>query len=355
MTPSALGRVALGASGVEVSRLVLGCASIGGLFAAMSEEQAHAVLESAWTAGVRSFDTAPHYGVGLSEERLGRFLAEKSGAQVTVSSKVGRLLVDTEEDVEGVESFYGTPRRRRVRDLSRSGVRRSVEESCARLGRSWLDVALIHDPEGHERQALDEAFPALVGLREEGVVKAIGIGTNHHSVASWFVERAELDCLLIAGEYSLLGAPAAEALFPLCRERSVAVLVAGVYKSGILADPRPGIHVDYRPAEPEIIARVNQMRVVCERHGVPLAAVALQFVAAHPAVDAVVVGAATAEEAGSNVDYLSLPVPPELFAELAEHERSGQQGLRRVVGGWLEDPRLQATTERSQALRQGRG
>jgi D-threo-aldose 1-dehydrogenase len=160
----------------------------------------------------------------------------------------------------------------------------------------------------------------------EGVVKGNGIGTNHHSVASWFVERAELDCLLIAGEYSLLGAPAAEALFPLCRERSVAVLVAGVYKSGILADPRPGIHVDYRPAEPEIIARVNQMRVVCERHGVPLAAVALQFVAAHPAVDAVVVGAATAEEAGSNVDYLSLPVPPELFAELAEHELLPPQG-----------------------------
>ncbi len=318
MSAPVLPRVPLGGSGIEVTRLVLGCASIGGLFDPMGEDQAQAVLEAAWLAGVRAFDTAPHYGVGLSEERLGRFLASRPGAEVVVSSKVGRLLVDTDEDVEGVEGFYGTPRRRRVRDLSRDGVRRSVEASCARLGRSHLDVALIHDPEGEERRALDEAYPALVELRAEGVVGAIGVGTKYREVATWLVRRAELDCVLIAGEYSLLGIPAAEELFPACRERGVSVLLAGVYRSGVLAAPRPGAHLDYQPASAEVLARVGAIRAVCERHGVPLPAVALQFASAHPDVDAVVVGAATPAEARSNVAYLSTPIPPELFAELKE-------------------------------------
>lgn len=317
-SPEALPTVSLGSSGVELTRLVLGCASIGGLYAAMGEEQARAVLETAWDLGVRSFDTAPHYGVGLSEERLGRFLADHPAAGATISSKVGRLLVDTDEDVEGVEGFFGTPRRRRVRDLSRDGVRRSVEQSCERLGRSRIDIALVHDPEGLERQALEEACPALVELRDEGVVGAIGVGTNYSDVATFLVERADLDCVLIAGGYSLLGVEAAEELFPTCQARGTSVLVAGVYKSGILADPRPGAHLDYAPAGPEMLERVGKIREICEHHGVSLPALALQYAASHPAVDAVVVGAATPREVQDNVTCLSVDLPGELLAELDE-------------------------------------
>lgn len=316
MNPAALPSVRLGRSGVELTRLVLGCASIGGLYAAMDEEQAHAVLESAWAGGVRAFDTAPHYGVGLSEERLGRFLASLRGPAPVISTKVGRLLVDTDEDVEGVDGFYGTPRRRRVRDFSRDGVRRSLAASCGRLGRDVIDVVFIHDPEGDERQALDEAYPALVELRDAGVVRAIGVGTKDRDAAMFLVERAELDCVMIAGEYSLLGTAAADTLFPACAARGVAVLVAGVYKSGVLADPRPGAHVDYVPADEALLAQVQHMRAVSETRGVPLPAAALQFVLAHPAVRAAVVGAASPAEVRDNIAHLSRPIPDGLFDEL---------------------------------------
>jgi len=317
MTADSLARVAVGRSGVEVTRLVLGSAPLGGLYAAVSDERAQDTLEAAWRGGVRAYDTAPHYGVGLAEERIGRFLAGVPAGEATISSKVGRLLVDTEEDVEGVDEFYGTPRRRRVRDDSRDGVRRSVSESLRRLGIERLDIAFIHDPEGYERQALDEAYPALEELRAEGVVRAIGVGTKSADVASWFVERAELDCVMIAGSCSLLGVEATEQLFPACVRRGVTVLAAGVYKSGVLADPRPGAHVDYAPAPATVLARVASIRTVCERHGVRLPAAALQYVLRHEEVGAVVVGAANAREVGENLEYLDAEVPDELFGELA--------------------------------------
>lgn len=296
---------------------MLGCASLGGLFAPVSDGDARRTLDAAWLGGVRAFDTAPHYGVGLSEERLGRFLAELPTDDVTVSSKVGRILVETDDDVEGVDGFFGTPRRTRVRDDSREGVRRSVSDTLARLGRSRLDVALVHDPEGHEPQVLDEAYPALEELRSEGLVGAIGIGTKVADVATWFVERADLDCVMIAGSCSLLGDDAAEALFPECSRRGVSVIVAGVYKSGVLADPRPGAHVDYEAAPPDLLEKVTRIRTVCERHGVPLPAAALQFVLRHDVVSAVVVGAANAREAADNLEFFDVDVPDELFDELA--------------------------------------
>ena len=176
---------------------------------------------------------------------------------------------------------------------------------------------MIHDPDKYAELALTEAYPALEELREEGVVGAIGVAMNHADVLTWLVERTELDCVLIAGCYSLLGVPAADRLFPACAKRGVSVLAAGVFRSGILADPRPGAHLDYAPAPSAVVEQVSRIRSVCDRYGVPLAAAALQFVLAHPAVTAAVVGAASPQEAHENAAHFRSPVPEELFEELA--------------------------------------
>jgi D-threo-aldose 1-dehydrogenase len=316
--PGGIERVRLGQSDVYVTRLMLGCSPLAGMYAPVEDRQAAAVLEASWDEGVRAFDTAPQYGVGLSEERLGAFLADRAVGEAVVSTKVGRFLVDAVDDeAKGVDLFYGVPSRRLVDDYSKDGVRRSLAASLGRLGRDRVDVALIHDPDEYAELALTESYPALRELRDEGVVGAIGVAMNHADMLTWLVERTELDCVLIAGCYSLLGAPAADRLFPACEKRGVSVLAAGVYRSGILADPRPGTHLDYAPAPSSAVEQVNRIRSVCDRYGVPLAAAALQFVLAHPAVTAVVVGAASAEEAHENAAHFRSTVPEELFEELA--------------------------------------
>jgi D-threo-aldose 1-dehydrogenase len=227
------------------------------------------------------------------------------------------LLVDADDGVQGGDLFYGAPSRRLVDDYTKDGVRRSMAASLERLGRDRVDVALIHDPDKYAELALTESYPALEELRNEGVVGAIGVAMNHAEVLTWLVERTELDCVLIAGCYSLLDAPAADWLFPACEKRGVSVLAAGVYRSGILADPGPGAHLDYVTAPSPVVEQVNRIRSVCDRHGVPLAAAALQFVLAHPAVTAAVVGAASAQEAHENAAHFRFTVPEELFEELA--------------------------------------
>jgi D-threo-aldose 1-dehydrogenase len=342
---------ALGRSGLRVTRMMFGGAPIGGLFAPVTEQAARATLEAAWAAGVRAFDTAPHYGAGLSEQRLGAFLAGLPRQEYVLCTKVGRLLVPAGRDVEGADGFYGTPRLRRVRDYSRDGVRASLEASLRRLGTDRVDVALIHDPDDHAEQALAEAYPALAELRAEGVIGAIGVGMNQTAMLKWFAERADLDCVLVAGRYSLLDASAADSLLPACQERGVAVLAGGVFNSGILADPVKGAGealrgageagagtggaetgeagagereagwratYDYRPARAEVVERAGRLRAVCARYGLPLAAVALRFALRHPAVTAAVVGARSAEEIRADAGYLAADVPDELFAELAE-------------------------------------
>ena len=231
---------ALGHAGLRVTRMMFGAAPIAGLFAPVSEQAAQDTLTAAWAEGIRAFDTAPHYGAGLSEQRLGAFLAGQPRAEYVVCTKVGRLLADGEELAEGAEGFYGAPRRRRVRDYSRDGVLASLEGSLARLGTDRADIVLIHDPDDHARQALDEAYPALAQLRSEGVIGAVGFGMTQAPLLEWFVSRADLDCILVAGRYSLLDTSAGETLLPACRERGVAVLAGGVFNSGVLVDPRPG-------------------------------------------------------------------------------------------------------------------
>jgi len=296
--------------------LVFGGAAIGGLYAPVSHEAAAATLQSAWDAGIRAFDTAPHYGAGLSEQRIGGFLAGCPRAEFVVSTKVGRLLVPADGPVDGAEQFYGTPAFSRVRDYSADGTLRSLDESLRRLRLDRTDIALIHDPDDHTAEALDGAYPALARLRADGTVGAIGVGVNSVSVAEWFIARCELDCVLVAGRYTLLDDSAAASLFPLCLARGVQVLAAGVFNSGILADPADGARFDYAPATPEMLARARRIAEVCARYGVPVAAAALRYVLRHPAVTAAVVGARSAEEIRADAGYLGFPIPDALWAEL---------------------------------------
>jgi D-threo-aldose 1-dehydrogenase len=319
-----LPRLALGRTGLAVTRLVFGAAPIGGLFRPVSDADARATLEAAWAAGIRAFDTAPHYGVGLSEQRLGAFLAGVPRPEYVLSTKVGRLLVPAGGDVEGAESFYGTPRLSRQHDYSRDGVLASLEASLARLGTDRVDVALIHDPEDHMAQALDEAMPALADLRSQGVLGAIGVGMNYPDLAERFVTRADLDVVLIAGRYTLLNARAGVSLLPECRRRGVAVLLGGVFNSGILAGagpgaagPGPGATYDYEAAPAEVTERARATAAICARHGVALGAAALHFALRHPAVTAALVGARTPAEIAEDAGYLGAEVPAELYAELA--------------------------------------
>jgi D-threo-aldose 1-dehydrogenase len=312
-----LTRRQLGGTGLRVTRMMFGAAPIGGLFAPVSEQAARATLEAAWAGGIRAFDTAPHYGAGLSELRLGRFLAGLPRAEYVLSTKVGRRLVPADGDVEGAEGFYGTPQLRRVRDYSRAGVLASLEASLARLGTDRVDIVLIHDPDDHAAQALDEAYPALAELRSAGVIGAVGVGMNQAPLLEWFVARADLDCVLVAGRYSLLDTSAAASLLPACRERGVAVLVGGVFNGGILVDPGPGATYDYNPAPAELLERARRLRTACARLGQPLAGVALRFVLRHPAVTAALIGARSPEEIREDLGFLTADVPDEVFARLA--------------------------------------
>ena len=299
--------------------LVFGGAPIGGLYAPVSDETAAATLQAAWDAGIRAFDTAPHYGVGLSEQRIGDFLAGRPRSGFVVSTKVGRRLVPATGpgSVDGVDEFYGTPALSRVRDYSADGARRCLEDSLRRLRLDRVDIALIHDPDEHMAEALDGAYPALAELRADGTVGAIGVGVNSASLAEWFVARCDLDCVLVAGRYTLLDDSAARSLFPLCRSRGVAVLAAGLFNSGILANPADGARYDYAPAAPGVLARARRIAEACARYDVPVAAAALRYVLRHPAVTAAVVGARTPDEIRADAGYLALPIPEALWADLA--------------------------------------
>lgn len=316
-------RVPLGRSDVTVSRLGLGTAPLAGLFSAVAEEQAAAALETAWATGVRYFDTAPHYGAGLAERRLGAFLATRPRAEFTVSTKVGRLLVPG-ETAPGDEGFHDGQGLVRVRDYSAAGVYRSLSESLERSGLDSFDVVLIHDPDEHWEEAVTGAYPALERLRAEGAVRAIGAGMNQTAMLTRFVAETDVDCVLVAGRYSLLDRSAADDLLPLCEQRRVGVLVGGVFNSGILADPAPGASYDYAPAPDEVRRRALLLAERCAAHGVPLAAAALRFPLRHPAVTGVVVGARNPREVAENAGHAATVIPEALWSELdaLEQERA---------------------------------
>jgi D-threo-aldose 1-dehydrogenase len=299
---------------LNLGPLMFGGAAIGGLYSALTEEAAQATLAAAWDLGIRAFDTAPHYGVGLSERRIGDFLGGRPRQEFIVSTKVGRRLIPADGPVDGVDDFYGTPELSRVRDYTRDGVLRTLDDSMRRLRLDRIDIALIHDPDDHLTQALDEAAPALAELRGQGVVGAIGAGMNSADKLAWLAARADFDCVLIANRYNLLDSSADRVLFPLCAARGISVLVGGVFSSGVLAG---GDRFEYAPATAEILARVASLRDICARYGVPLPAAALRYVLRNPAVSAALVGARTPAEIQADAAYLTLSIPDALWSELS--------------------------------------
>ncbi len=294
-------------------RFGLGCAPLGGLYEEVADAAAHETIDRAWELGVRAFDTAPLYGSGLSERRVGAALRERPRDQFILSTKVGRLLVPGEPS----PLFRGAPAAAPVFDFSPDGVRRSLEESLVRLGLDRVDTVLIHDPDAHLEQALTEAYPALEQLRAEGVVGTIGAGMNQSEALVRFVRETDVDCVLVAGRYTLLDGGAADELLPLCEARGCAVLAAGVFNSGILATGGSGTF-DYESPLPWHIARVRSLLEVCERWGVPLKAAALQFPLRHRAVTSVVVGCRSAAEVEEDLQLFDRELPAGLWQELAE-------------------------------------
>ncbi len=304
----------LGTTELTVSALSLGTAPLGNLFTEVADDEATATVRRAVELGLSYVDTAPFYGHGVAERRTGAALAGLPPGRVRLSTKVGRLIRPASGADTGDFAVAGDTMP--VFDFTADGVRRSLEESLQRLGLDRVDIVYIHDPDDHVEQALTEAYPALHELRSEGVVSAIGVGMNGPQIPARFVRETDIDCVLLAGRYTLLDQSGLTELLPLCVERAVSVVVGGVFNSGILADPRPGARFDYRPAAPEVLDRARRLDAVCRRHGVPLTAAALQFPLRHPAVASVLTGVRSVAELEANAAALATPVPADLWAEL---------------------------------------
>jgi D-threo-aldose 1-dehydrogenase len=302
----------------RLGRLGYGAANVGNLYRAVTDEGAWAVLEAAWDSGIRYFDTAPHYGLGLSERRLGSFLATKPRTDYVVSTKVGRLLrpsPETAHRLDDANQFAVPASLRRVWDFSAGGIRASLEESLERLGLSGVDVLYLHDPDEHDLTAdLSTGVPALAALRDEGLVAAIGIGSKSTEALVAAVRTGALDLAMVAGRYTLL--EQADEVVAACRETGVGIVAAAIFNSGLLSKPRPGGRYEYGAVPPELLARAERLAEVCERHGVTLPEAALQFPLREPAVRSVVVGAATPEQVRENARRMEVEIPEALWDEL---------------------------------------
>ena len=321
-------RTRLGRSAVEVTRLGFGAASIGGLFTAVDDDQAARTLARAWELGIRYYDVAPLYGYGTAERRLGAALSERPRESYVLSTKVGRLVrpgaglpatadVDRQRLGGRDDAYYAdVDDRRMVFDYSADGVRRSLDESLARLGTDRLDVVLVHDPDDHWKAAIEGAYPALHRLREQGVIGAIGAGMNQSAMLARFARETEMDAFLVAGRYTLLDQDALPELLPLCVARGISVLIGGAMNSGVLADPRPGAHFDYGPAGPAVLERAQRLAATCLRHGVPLRAAAMQFPLAHPAVAGLIAGIRRVDHLDEYPTLMREPIPTALWDDL---------------------------------------
>jgi D-threo-aldose 1-dehydrogenase len=312
--------VAIGTTGVTVTRLGFGSSGIGGWPVAVDEASAARVLDVALDAGIRYIDTAPMYGHGLSEERVGAFVRRR-GEPVVVSTKVGRLLREVPLTADhgygpGRPMFVGEHRLNPTFDFSYAGIVTSLDESSRRSGLDGFDIALLHDPDDHMELAMGEGMRALRDLRAAGRIRAIGAGMRHVAPLTRLVRDTDIDCVLEAGRYTLLDQSALDGLLPAAADRGVTVLAAGVFNSGLLADPHDAATFEYRPAPPELLARARRIAEVCARHDVPLAAAAVQFPLGHSAVGCVVVGMRDVTEVATNLHHLRLPIPEALWADL---------------------------------------
>jgi D-threo-aldose 1-dehydrogenase len=319
----------IGNGGITFTELGFGTAPLGNLYRAISDDDAHAILEEAWAGGVRYFDTAPLYGLGLSETRLNRFLRGKPRDQYVLSSKIGRVLRAVGEGQrEGIGKWFDVPNRVGIYDYSYDGVMRSVEFSLERLGIERIDILYAHDldifthksPEvlsGYQEAFMAGGYRALVALRDQGVIKAFGAGINEEGPAEWLARRGDFDLFLLAGRYTLLLQPAQETFLPLCVERGIGIVVGAPYNSGILATgARPGAWFAYEPAPQAILERVARIEVVCARHGVRLVNAAFQFPLRHPAVVSMIPGGQGVAEMASNLAAEGTEIPAGLWADL---------------------------------------
>lgn len=320
---------ALGRGGLSAGPYAFGMAPLANLGRVVDQDDVDAALNAAWDAGIRYFDTAPHYGVGLGEERLGAFLRTKPREEFVLSTKVGRLLVEGDGERRGThdddEGFAVQTSLVRQLDYTRDGVLRSIEESLVRLGLDSIDVVFVHDPDNsdpelHYRQSLESGFPALDELRSQGVISSYGAGMNQTRMLTDFVLNTDLDVVMIAGRYSLITQDALDDLLPAAVERDVSVVAAAVFNSGLLARDRPaaGVTYNYEPASQELIDRVNRIADVCESHGVSLPEAAVQFALGHPAVATVCVGARSAEQVERNVSLFDAGIPRALWSDLVD-------------------------------------
>ena len=298
-----------------LDNFVQGTSQLGGLYTAVDDETAYGALETAWSLGVRRFDTAPHYGAGLSERRVGSFLSQFPRESYTLSTKVGRLLVPAEGDLHDPYFVGGDPNIR-VFDFSRDGILRSFEDSLKRLGLDRIDTLYLHDPDDHLDQAIGEGYPALATLREEGLISKIGAGMSNVPALERILRETTVDEIMLAGRYTLMDRSAADSLLPICLEKKVNVVAVGVYGSGLLADPRPGAYYDYRAATDDEIDTAVDFRDAFAQHGIPLQAAAIQFPLQHPAIGSVGIGARNATQSKGNVDFLTWSIPDLVWREL---------------------------------------
>ncbi len=324
-------RRALGRSGVEVSLLGFGGTAIGNLFAAQTDETARATMDAAWDQGVRYFDTAPLYGLGLSEQRMGAALADRPREEFVISTKVGRVLDPGDGAAAARASMFylDTPNVKPRFDYTHDGIMRSFGESLGRLGMDRIDVLLLHDLAPHNQGSVEAyeaqyevffgkgGYEAMTALRDQGAVKAIGVGVGDWRAAQRLVEQGDFNAVLLAGRYTLLEQDALASFLPLCEARGVGVVIGGPYNSGILATGAvEGARYNYRPAPPEVMEKVARIEKVCAAHKVSLTAAALQFPLHHPAVSSTIPGAGTPQEVATAAHTLAEPVPSSLYEAL---------------------------------------
>jgi len=320
----------LGNGGLTFTELGFGTAPLGNLYKAISDDEARATLDAAWDGGVRYFDTAPLYGLGLSETRLNPFLRDKPRDEYLLSSKVGRLIQACAPEYRaGVGKWFDVPQRREQFDYSYDGVMRSFEHSFSRLGVGRIDILFVHDLcvfSHGSKEASDmrieeffgaRGYDAMVSLRDQGVIRAIGGGINEWEVCQRLAERGDFDLFLLAGRYTLLEQKALDSFLPLCEARGIGIVTGGAYNSGILATgAKPGAFYNYDPAPRNIIERVNAIEAVCTDHGVRMVDAAFQFPLLHPSHVTVIPGGQGVPEMKGNLQAAQAEIPAALWAEL---------------------------------------
>ncbi|WP_216852974.1 aldo/keto reductase [Phytoactinopolyspora halotolerans] len=306
---------------LDLTEFSFGGAPLGNLYQEINDDDAASTLDAAWEAGLRYFDTAPHYGLGLSERRFAAGLSARPRSEYVLSTKVGRRLIPRESGPLGPDPDFAVPAsHKRVWDFSRDGILRTLEASLTRLGTDHVDIVYLHDPDDHWEEAASAGFGTLDELRSQGVVRAIGVGMNQSAMLTRFVRETDLDVVMLAGRYTLLEQGALDDLLPAALERNTAVVAVGVFNSGLLSQPRPapGAKYNYADAPAELVRRANDIADVCERHRVTLPAAALHFPLMHPAVVSVAIGMNSAAQVERNMDLYALTIPADLWDELHE-------------------------------------